>query len=77
MLVFTIRMFTKFNHIIVGIQNKLVHKIMSQDWNCLYETGVVLGYSWNHCAHVICMYNIYSSIIEFHSVFVGTQHVGT
>ena len=31
MLVFTIRMFTKFNHKIVGIQNKLVHKIMSQD----------------------------------------------
>ena len=31
MLVFTIRMFTKFNHKIVGIQNKLGHKNMSQD----------------------------------------------
>ena len=31
MLVFTIKMFKKSSHKIVGIQNKLVHKIMSQD----------------------------------------------
>ena len=48
MLVFTISLITKFSHKLVGIRNKLVHKInMSQDGNCLYETGVVLGYSWN------------------------------
>ena len=29
----------------MGIQNKLGHKIISQDRSCSYETGVVLGFS--------------------------------
>ena len=79
MLVFTIRMFTKFNHKIVGIQDKLGHKkyesrlkLFVRSWcgfRVLMESLVFTKLYKHHknyrIAHCVCI------------VLVGTQHVGT